>query len=254
LNEDQSPPEHPDDADRDDDSDRVTQTDAGQGVDTDESTLQDEGPGWMPAILAATLLMGIIGFIACGFTTWLLFQKRAELALRTIEASYIPQVEQSRLQPEEKRDVVDQLKEFAKGLERGDHEDWQAAAVMQRLVRLPVIQWGELRVVEAFLDREGTEEARAGLIELARLRRAVELGDVTSFDVEDVLKPVYKSDDSAAGRKLIDPLTSEAVADVINRAKLLSDRSDVSDDWSDDVSLAEIVRSEIEKGLTEGGF
>ena len=113
----------------------------------------------MPAVLAATLLMGIVGFIACGFTTWLLFQKRSELALRTIEASYIPEIEQSRLQPDEKREVVQQLKEFAKDLQRGEYENWQAAAVMQRLVRLPVIQWGELRVVEAFLERPDRESA-----------------------------------------------------------------------------------------------
>ena len=36
----------------------------------------DEGPGWMPAIMAATVLMGIIGFVICAFSTWILFQQR----------------------------------------------------------------------------------------------------------------------------------------------------------------------------------
>ena len=225
------------------------------GTDSANDTLDEqEGPGWMPAILAATLLMGIVGFIACGFTTWLLFQKRSELALRTIESSYIPEIEQSFLQPDEKAGVVAHLKEFAKELERGDHENWQAAAVMQRLVRLPVIQWGQLRVVESYLRRDDQAFDGDGLKQLSRLRRAIELGGVTSLDVEDVLKPVFVSDDSTYGRSLAEPLPRTAVEDTIHRAKLLADRSDVPDATFDDVRLAEIVKKEIETGLSQGGF
>ena len=215
---------------------------------------EDDGPGWMPAVLAATLLMGIIGFIACGFTTWLLFEKRAEMALRTMEGSYIPEIEQSRLNPDEKREVLEQLRNFAKELEQGKYENWQAAAVMQRLVRLPVIQWGEMRVVEAYLERSDRATAKDDLRELSRLKRAVELGGVTSFDVEDALKPVFEADDSSMGRRLLDPLNDTIVDDVVNRAKLISDRSEVPDKSYSDVQLAKIVRKEIELGLSQGGF
>lgn len=213
-----------------------------------------DGPGWMPAIVAATLLMGIVGFIACGFTTWLLFQKRGELALRTIEASYIPEIEQSRLEPEEKRQVVQQLKDFAEGLKRGEYENWQAAAVMQRLVRLPVIQWGEMRVVEAYLERSESDSAQDDLRELSRMRRAIELGGVTSIDVEDALKPVFEADNSTMGRRLVDPLSPTAVDDVVNRAKRIADRSGVPETMFVDVPLANIVRKEIETGISDGGF
>ena len=232
----------------------VDETRSASPDNADDTPDEQEGPGWMPAILAATLLMGIVGFVACGFTTWLLFQKRSELALRTIEASYLPEIEQSRLQPEEKADVVAQLEAFAKELERGEHENWQAAAVMQRLVRLPVIQWGHLRVVESFLQNDDQDASGDALKQLSRLRRAIQLGGVTSLDVEDVLKPLFVPDDSTYGRSLADPLTRPAVEDTVNRAKLLADRSDVPDTMFENIRLADIVKKEIDTGLSQGGY
>ena len=113
----------------------------------------DEGPGWMPAILAGTLLMGIIGFVVCAFSTWILFQKRTEFAIRTLRGSYIAEIEQSLLDPATKSAVVKEIETLAADMESGKYEDWQAAGVMQRLQRLPVLQWGELQAVDSFLQK-----------------------------------------------------------------------------------------------------
>ena len=68
------------------------------------------------------------------------------------------------------------------------------------------------------------------------------------------MKPVYESDDSTMGRRLVEPLNDSIVDDVVNRAKLIADRSGVPDTLFGDVQLAKIVRKEIETGLSEGGF
>ena len=52
--------------------------------DPSEEPEVDHGPGWLPAVMAAVVLMGIVGCILCAFTTWVLFQKRTELAIRTL--------------------------------------------------------------------------------------------------------------------------------------------------------------------------
>ncbi len=218
----------------------------------DESV--DEGPGWMPIILAATLLMGIVGFIGCGVTTWLLFQKRVPLAIRTLRSTYIPEVEQSLLDPGEKKAAVAQLEEFTADLERGKYENWQAAGVMQRLVRLPVLQWGELSAIESFIEKEFGDDAGPAIRDLSRLRRAVELDKATSIDVEDVLKPALVIDDSPMGRRLNEKLTPDLAKDVAQRAKLVADRSDIPEKGFPDVKINVIIRRQIEAGLKEGSI
>ena len=233
----------------------VTQESPSEPAKPDESDdVRNEGPGWMPIIMAATLLMGMVGFIGCGLSTWLLFQKRVPLAIRTLRATYIPEVEQSLLEPEEKKATIAQLEELTEELERGKYENWQAAGVMQRLIRLPVLQWGELSAIEAFIEKDLGDEAAAASRDLSRLRRAVELDKATSIDVEDVLKPAMVIDDSTLGRRLNEKLTVEMAKDVAQRAKLVADRSDIPQQDFPDVKINVILRRQIDAGLKEGGF
>ncbi len=107
----------------------------------------------MPAIVAAMALMGIVGFIVCAFSTWSLFQKRTEFAIRTLQGDYVRQLEQSLLDPATKTSLMREVEKLIADLERGKYENWQSAAIMQRLQRLPVFQWGELQAIEAFLKQ-----------------------------------------------------------------------------------------------------
>ncbi|GAA4472509.1 hypothetical protein [Novipirellula rosea] len=217
-------------------------------------TAEEQGPGWMPAILAATLLMGMAGFIFCGVSTWFLFQKRGEMAVRTIRGSYIPDIEQSRLSPEQKKLIVKRLETFAGSVERKEFENWQASGVMQRLQRLPVLQWGELAAVESFVQQQDEGDTEESLKQISRLRRATELDKATSFDFEDVLSPVHEPADNALGRQLMQPLTNAAVNEVIVRAKLVADRSEVPDEMFTDIAIDAIVQEQINAGIAEGGF
>ena len=215
----------------------------------------DQGPGWLPAIMAGTLLMGILGFIFCAFSTWVLFQKRTELAIRTLKGAYVTELEQSLLEPETKRRVVEEIRSLVAEMEGGKYEDWQSAAIMQRLQRLPVLQWGQLQAVQSSVKKAQTEDKTTQLRELSRLERAVEIGKVTSFDFQDVLDPVLRADPgSSSGYELVRPLQPEAVADVVLRAKLIADRAEVPDEDFPDVDLAKIVAKEIEEGAAVGGY
>ncbi len=209
----------------------------------------------MPAILAATALMGIVGFVVCAFSTWLLFQKRTELAVRTLRGTYIAEIEQSLLDPRTKKAVLTEVESLAEDLEAGKYENWQAAGIMQRLQRLPVIQWGEIQAIEAFLKKESPDGADVdSLRQLSRVKRAVELGNVTSFDFQDVLGPVRQADESPRGYSLLQPLEQTKVDDVIHRARLLADRAEVPDELFEDVKIDAIVRREIERGAREGTY
>ncbi len=215
-----------------------------------ESDQEDagDGPGWLPAIMAATALMGIVGFIVCAFSTWFLFQKRTEFAIRTLRGAYIGEIEQSLLDPDTKSAVVAEIKSLAADLERRKYEDSQAAEIMQGLLRLPVLQWGELQAVEAFVRQSTSEQRDENLKQLSRLRRAVELGTITAMDVDEALAPVRIEDSQAiSGFSLVQPMTEQQVAEVALRCKLVADRESIPDQTFDDIGLDVIVRRAIER-------
>lgn len=214
-----------------------------------------QGPGWLPALMAMGLLAGVAGFICCGVTTWVLYQKRTELAVRTLEGAYITELEQSYLEPSTKRAVVDEVQQLITGMKEGNYENWQSAAIMQRLQRLPVVQWGDLQAIELFIKKQGGADKDEQLKEISRLEQAVVDGTVTSFDFQDVLEPVHRADpQTSSGFSLILPLTAEPVAEVCLRAKLVADRAKVANRRFPKVDLAAIVRQEISQGATAGGF
>ena len=225
------------------------ETDAGQPP--GNQTTVDEGPGCMPAILASAVLMGIIGFVICAFSAWVLFQQRTELALRTLRGSVIPQVEQGLLEPDTKRRVVSELTTLADDLERGKYEDWQAAGAMTRLIRVPIFQWGQIQAIQAHLEKNQGDSYEESVKQLSRLLRAAELGKAVAIDFEDVLEPARIADPEApTGYALDQPLDDQQVAEVVQRAKLVADRSEVPDQSFGDVPLDAIIRSEIERGVS----
>ena len=213
-------------------------------------TPDEEQTSCLPAVVAATLLMGIVAFITCGITTWVLFQNRPAIAIRTLDG-YIPVVQQSRLDPEEKSLVIDQLEEVRQRLEAGILTPADASAVMERLVRLPIPQWGELSVVESYIETnwDGSQK-QAGLEQLSRLRRAVEIDRATVVDVNRVLDPVTTNDpDSPLGRTLNEPLRDADVLEVVDRAGLIGDRAEIENRLQEKASIANILRQRLAETL-----
>ncbi len=214
---------------------------------------EPQGPGCLPAVLAATLLMGMVCFLAFAFSAWLIFQKRGDLAIRTLRQTIIPELEQSRLDPEEKRIIVEELSELADDMEQGLYENWQAGGIMQRLINSPMMRWGDLVAVERWaaknLPPEQQPEARK---QISRFFRAVELDRVVARDIHDVLAPVSTRENAAGFVQLRTQLREQDVREVVQRARLVADRAQVPDQTFPDVSLSQFIRRQIEVGRREG--
>lgn len=239
-------------ADTEQDDSQEDQDESPQQVETEQA--EDEGPGWMPALLAGMVLMGIFGFVTCAFSTWLLFQNRTELAIRTCDA-YVINLEQSLLQQDSKRAVVEQIDALSKEMQRGKYENWQSAGIMQRLQRLPVIQWGELQAIKSVVSKSDHPNRDDQLKEVSRLQRAVELGKANSFDFEDVLNPVHVADSASPnGHRMTQKITGEHIDEVVSRAKSVADRAGVPNEMFPNVFIETIVRREIEKGANQGAL
>ena len=231
------------------DAESKTTSEPDSSADPDDT---NEGPGWLPAIMAATALMGIVGFIVCAFSTWFLFQQRTEFAIRTLRGAYISEIEQSLLDPETKLAVVAEVKTLAADLERGKYDDSQAAEIMHGLLRLPVLQWGELQAIEAFLEQSSHEQRDDQRMHISRLKRAVELATITAMDVDEALAPVRIEDpDTPSGYALSQPLTNEQVAEVAHRCMLVADRESIPAKQFDGVQLEAIVRRAIERAASQ---
>lgn len=216
----------------------------------------DEGPGCFPAVLAGSALLLMLFFIGCAIGTWFLFQKRTEIAVRTLRSDVIPEVQQSRLPQEEKAIIVPMLERVVADGESGELENWQASGIMERLVRSPILEWGDLMAVEAMIadHPEFAEEERSDARrQLSRLKRAIELGEATSVDLHDALEPVLQPAPRGARQRIDRGAAAEALREVAQRARLIADRGNVPDqDFN--VRLSDIVRREIEAGRQTGGL
>ncbi|MFG0267598.1 MAG: hypothetical protein ACF8AM_20970 [Rhodopirellula sp. JB055] len=219
------------------------------------NTPEQQEPGCMPIVIACTLLMGIVSFVFCGVTTWVLFQKRTEVAVRTL-VGYVDVIEQSLLPPDEKKSVIDQLETTIKEMQAEDYPQEKASAVMQRLVRLPIPQYGELDVIDAYIeDHFEGDERDNGLKQISRLRRAIDRGKATVIDVNDVLLPATQVDTThPLGRVLKQPLADEQVRDVVERAKLVGDRDDLADQFFERKPIDQILERELKAASSQGGF
>jgi len=212
-----------------------------------------EGAGCMPAILAATVLMGIIFFIAFAFSAWLIFQKRGDLAARTIRATIIPELEQSRLDPEEKTAVVKELSNLADDIEAEMYENWQAGGIMQRLINIPLMRWGDLEAVAVWAEKNLPDDQRKDASkQFSRFFRAVELDRAISRDIHEILAPVATPENASGFVQLRSDLNDQDVAEVVRRCKLVADRAEIPDQAFDRVSLTQIVRRQIEAGGRDG--
>lgn len=232
---------------------RTSETDRPSSPAEDAGQPTPQGPGCLPGVLAATLLMGVVFFVLFGFSAWLIFQKRGDLASRTLRATVIPQLEQSRLDGDEKVKVIGLLTDLADDLDAGLYENWQAGGIMQRLIDTPLMRWGDLTAVDAWaakgLPEDQREEARK---QFSRFFRAAELDRAGTRDIHDVLVPVATAPNAMGFAELRPDLKPEDVMDVAQRAKLVADRADVPDQAYPSVSLAEIIRRQIEIGEREG--
>ncbi len=212
-----------------------------------------EGAGCLPAVLAATVLMGIVFFIAFAFSAWLIFQKRGDLAARTIRATIIPELEQSRLDPEEKASVVKELTQLADDIEAEMYENWQAGGIMQRLINMPMMRWGDMEAVAAWADKNLAEDQRENASkQISRFFRAVELDRAVARDIHEILAPVATPENAGGFVQLRSDLNEQDVAEVVLRCKLVADRAEIPDMTFDSVSLTHIVRRQIEAGGRDG--
>jgi hypothetical protein len=206
-------------------------------------------------MLAIGAIVLMILFISCGLSTWWLYNQRTDIAVRTIRGSIIPEIQQSLMKPEEKTAIIQLLNEVAADGEAGKIENWQAAGIMERLSRSPLLQWGNLIGCEGIIQEssELTEQERTqGLLELSRLKRALELGKADGRDLEDALSPVLIQEGNDVLLRLNRQADIAALRDVILRAQLVADREQIESQYFE-VLLAPIIQREIAAGRDVGG-
>ena len=217
----------------------------------------DEGPGCLPAFLAIGALLLMFMFVACGFGAWYIYQQRTELAVRTLEGYVIPELEQSGLEPDERGQAIASIRGVIEQAREGKLEDWQASGIMERLNRMPLLEWGDLETVEALIansDQFTAAEKTEAIKQFSRLRRAAELEEVTAVDFAgDVLDGVYGDTDASGRARINRQATTEQLRQAVTEAQRVADRVGVPDQLFD-VSLNELLDKQIELGKSEGGF
>lgn len=220
----------------------------------DDGGPADDGPGCLPAIVASTLLLGMAAAVICGVTTWILFEKRSEIAVRTLQG-FVPVIEQSLIEPDDKAKVLKQFEELIKEMSAPDYPPNSAAAIMQRVVRLPITHWGELDAVESYVNENFVDpEREQAITQLSRVRSSIQTNQATVFDIIDILEPVAVVEDATGSRTLKSKLTDEDIREVIVRSKVLGDRANIADKRFPRIEMSAILRQEIKTAKSGDGF
>jgi hypothetical protein len=219
---------------------------------SDNATKGDKS-SWVPAIIAVMVLLLMAGFIACGFATWMLFNKRAEFAAKTLRDGLVPDLQQTQLSASEKDAITRQLTDVVQRLEQGILDNRQATGIMQRLVSLPLLAWGDLDGLQALIAERGWSESdvQAADRALSRAKRAVELGRAQASDIETILDPVTVAASGRLRRKLNLQPTDQQIRECLSRATQLADQEQVPDQ-SFQVKLSTLVQRAIEDGEIRG--
>jgi hypothetical protein len=133
------------------------------------------------------------------------------------------------------------------------YENWQAGGIMQRLINMPLMRWGDLEAVSAWAEKNMPEGERENAVkQVSRFFRAVELDRAVARDIHEILAPVATAENAGGFVQLRSDLNEKDVAEVVLRCKLVADRAEVPDQTFDRVSLTQIVRRQIEAGGRDG--
>jgi hypothetical protein len=218
-----------------------------------KATESETGSSWMPAVIAVIVLLLMAGFIACGFATWVLFNKRTEFAARTLRDGLLPDLQQTQLSANEKEAITRLLRDVVERLQDGSLDNRQATGIMQRLVQLPLLAWGDLDALGAMIAQRGwTDGERAAAARaLRRIKRAVELGKIQASDVERVLEPVTVPAAGRLSRKLDLTADDLRIRECLERATQLADQEQIPDVEAS-IELSTLVQRAIEDGEMRG--
>ncbi|QDT60451.1 hypothetical protein SV7mr_29740 [Stieleria bergensis] len=215
---------------------------------------KDQGPGLLPALIALVAIGGMLMLITFAGMAWWIFSNQSKLALPALRDGFIPQVEQSRLSPEQKTPIIEHLDAVVEDLASDQLESWQVTGVMQRLQRLPILQWGHLQVLKRFIEDHPNDFPEDAALQIDRVFSGISDGQITGIDASTMLLPVIVSDQNLNDADLIDPLETAKVAEVVTSARQIADRVKVPDTAGPITPIDVLVRRQIEAGRSQGGF
>jgi hypothetical protein len=227
----------------------MAESNSGEGVPEQTTAPETRDVGLMPAVMAIFMIVAVAGLVACAVGAWAVFRQSPQLAAGTLKAHYIPVVEQSNLNPAEKAEVVRALEQLALEMKAGQWEPWQANAMMQNLIRAPIVQWGDLDAIEQLVVKiEAFSPAERENISkvLGRLKHGIEEDLIIANVVEEILAPVTIRDDSERGCHLNLAMDKPDIEEVVQRAQTILAGHQIPDERYN-ARLADVLRLQIEK-------
>jgi hypothetical protein len=211
--------------------------------------------GWAPALVAMAMLLIGMMILGCVGITIYLFQNRGVLAARTLRGELVPAMEQSQLQPEDKKEVLRLLNEVIQKIESQQMDNDQVSGLMQRLLRLGPLEWSDCQAVQALIQqRSWPEQEKADAIQsISRALRALESDKAMGQDLEQMLASVQVPADNPYGRKLNLNPSDEALRDVATRAKSIGDAHQIPMKTFE-IRFADMTRRAIENAIDQGAM
>lgn len=208
-------------------------------------------PSMGPACLVIVILMLAAGCAFCAFGSFFFFSDQAALAEKGVTRQLIPWVEQSNLRPDDKRQILESLRDTVEQVRQRTLTSRQLSRLKNALEDNPVLLWGTVEDVLLQAPQAGLSEVeqQAAQRVTQRLLHAAALRKLSRNDLEYTLAPCVRGRADGMGIEALSPLTAEQLKEFINRAEKITDGTEIPDEPYEK-SLPEVFRGLLNDALS----
>lgn len=205
---------------------------------------------WLPCCLTGCLVVGVLGLLSCGGIAWYLAKNVKSIASDVARQAIVGTVEQSELDPAEKRAIIAEVDRVVDQYRSGKITLEDLGRILDELAKSPVMQSIVLYAVEKqYVEPSGlpNEEKQAAHRTLQRVLRGMQEQRIKEGDLDAALD--HLSTKTQAGqRQMKNQVTDEELRKFLAECQRVADQAGVPVE-SFEIKISEEFRKAIERAM-----
>lgn len=225
-------------------------------IDADQRFPEEPKPGlpprrrWWPSCLAGCLVVGLLSLLVCGGAAWYLAKNMKSIASGVARRAIVNAVEQSELEPAEKRAIIAEVDRVVNQYRTGQITLDDLGRVLEELAKSPVMQSIVVFAVDKqYIEPSGLtdEEKKAARLTLRRVVRGLYEEKIKEGDLGPALD--HLSTKTPGGQRQMKDRVSDAVLrKFLAECQRLADQAGIPSEPGD-IKISEEFRKAIDRAL-----
>ena len=193
----------------------------------------DSKPVTLGPACAVLFLMGALALaVSLVIASWMLMGNQPAMAARAIEEQMIPWVNQSVLAPDDRSEILEELRQLAEQIRTTPPDDRKLLRLKMRIADSPVLQWGTMQILAQKIAQSGLteEEKQAAVRTNQRLLRAASEGTLGIQQLEFIVQHVTRKEVLSGRLVNLENPSDADLREFLRRGEAFSDTAKISGD------------------------